>query len=456
MSEPITKSADVLLSALARRTGKPLGAMIEISDRCNEVCVHCYQEQGLKGEMTTDQIKSVMDELAQMGVLMLTLSGGEATLRPDFLELVEHARKRAFAVRLYTNGLTMTRELAAELHRLAVYSVEISLYSHRADVHDFITGVLRSFERTTAGIRYLAELGVNVLVKSPMMAVNDVEMAALRAFALELGASSFVADPNALMPREGGERGPERLSRSQETFEAAVTEFVAAKATHPPGAQPRASLDRPVCGAGASLHVEPNGELHPCTMLDVNLGDARQGIAELREHNADRRAMVALGWKDLHGCRTCDLSDVCSRCYAAALASVGDALAPYPTACQDARSAYLVRTGCSVETVPNAHGRSDVGPYRHLTGNRFQAVADDVTAEDDALAARLGWTRRAGGALPNPGARVRPGELVQLRRPGSKRARPLQVPALSSSSPVAAASHSGSDSILISGLAVDS
>jgi len=148
---------------------------------------------------------------------------------------------------------------------------------------------------------------------------------------------------------------------------------------------------------------------------------------------------------------------VCARCHASALAEVGDALGPYPSACADARSHYLIRTGHAPEITPDARGRSELGPYRYVSDNRFEVVADEVTEEDDAFAALLGWTRRAGGAPPSPGPRVRPGELVQLRRPGSKRARPLLVPpTLSCSSPVAAASHSGSDSNLISGLAVDS
>jgi radical SAM protein with 4Fe4S-binding SPASM domain len=455
MSDILDTRGDALLSMLEARSGQPLRAMIEISDRCNEVCVHCYQEQGKKGEMTTDQIKSVMDELAQMGVLVLTISGGEATLRPDFLELLRHARARSFAIRLFTNGLTMTRELAQELHKLAVHVVEISLYSHRADVHDFITGVPRSFERTTAGIRYLAELGVDVHVKSPMMGVNEYEMDALRAFALSLGANSFSGDPGMLMPREGGDRGPERLGRSQHSFETVLSSFSKA-AKEAPGAKPRFSMTNQVCGAGDTIHIEPNGELRPCTMLDLKLGDARDGVAHARRDNAETKSLLAIGWKDLHGCRRCDLAGTCARCYASALAEVGDALGPYPSACADARSHYRIRTGHTAEIIADVHGRSELGPYRHVVGNCFQVVADEVTQDDEALAARLGWTRRHDGALPNPGARVRPGELVQLRRPGSKRARPLQVPALSSSSPVAAASHSGSDSILISGLAVDS
>jgi hypothetical protein len=62
----------------------------------------------------------------------------------------------------------------------------------------------------------------------------------------------------------------------------------------------------------------------------------------------------------------------------------------------------------------------------------FETAGDDVTAADDALADRLGWTRRASGSLPGPGAPARPGELVQIRRPGRKRPRLERVPGRSS------------------------
>ena len=78
------RNAGSMLLDAEQEAGRPLRAMIEIADRCNEVCVHCYQEQGLKGEMTTEQLESVIDQLAELGVLILTISGGEATLRKDF------------------------------------------------------------------------------------------------------------------------------------------------------------------------------------------------------------------------------------------------------------------------------------------------------------------------------------------------------------------------------------
>lgn len=430
MSEIPRDPAAQLLSELEERSGRPLRAMLEVSDRCNEVCVHCYQVQGQKGEMSTEQIKALMDELAEMGILLLTISGGEATLRHDFIELLEHARKRSFAVRLYTNGLTMTRELALEMKRLALQSIEISLYSHRAEVHDFVTGVPGSFERTVAGIRYLRELGVSVHVKTPVMRVNQDELHAYVEFVSALGASHGF-DPGALTAREGGDLAPTTLSRSEETHARLLRDpslgGVARDMTRDVRPLELRALDDMLCGAGAAVHVEANGELRACSSLEVPLGHVSQGVEHARETNAVMQSLRELRWKNVHGCRDCDLRAYCGRCHAMALVEAGDALAPYATACASARTVYAVSMGRAAEIAPRGPSEiADVGPYQHVEGHRFEAIADLLTEEDVALAERLKWTRREGGAVASTYAGAQADtRLVQLRRPGRSGRRAL-------------------------------
>jgi radical SAM protein with 4Fe4S-binding SPASM domain len=411
----LANAAGLILARIEETTGRPLRAMIEISDRCNEVCVHCYQEQGRKGEMTTEQVKGVMDELAELGVLILTLSGGEATLRKDFLELVAHARARGFAVRLFTNGLTMSAELARSLRELAVQLVEISLYSHRAEVHDFVTGVPGSFDRTVAGVRRLAAEGVHVHVKTPIMSVNEHELEPYMAFASSLGAT-YAFDASALMPREAEDRAPEMFSSSQGYH--ALAERVAPAPPRAAGAHAERPLSSKLCGAGEYLQVEPDGELRPCTMLHVDLGNVTVDGVSGALAAARYAELRALRWRDVHGCRDCDLRAHCGRCHARGLAEVGDALAPYPSACARARTGYERASGHALRVLPGARPDVELGPYRAIGDGVLETAAHDVTLADDALALRLGWSRRAGGALPSPRATARPGELVQIRRPG--------------------------------------
>jgi radical SAM protein with 4Fe4S-binding SPASM domain len=422
VKQPPAGDAEAIISAIERDGQQPLRAMIEIADRCNEVCVHCYQEQGRKGEMDTAQLKAVIDELAEMGILVLTISGGEATLRRDFLEIMGHARDRGFVLRLFTNGLTMTRQLAEALHELAVDVVEISLYSHRAEVHDFVTGVPGSFERTVAGIRHLREVGVAVHVKTNVMRVNEDELDDYVRFAESLDVT-YAFDPDVLSPREYESLEPAVLDRSAEA---------ARRLRSDPrfGSEPRLAKipleQRPLCGAGESILIEPNGDVRPCVVLPMSLGSATEagGVRGSRQSEV-RQQLSSLRWADVHGCRDCVLSPHCHRCHAQALAEVGDALAPYPSACDSARDHYARFEELAHVRV---RGERGLGPYRLVSHGQLEEIAHRITAEDDARAARMGWVRRAEGAMPLPEAQVRPGQLVQLRRPGARRARPLEVP----------------------------
>ena len=403
------------LRELIRDQGIALHATLEISDRCNEVCVHCYQVQGQKGEMTTSQVREVLGELASSGVLFLTISGGEATLRPDFLEIVASAREQGFVVDIFTNGLTMSPELASELYRLAVRRVEISLYSHQAQTHDFVTGVRGSFERTTGAIRSLVAAGVAVVVKTPIMAVNEAHYDKYMAFVEELGATVTI-DAAPLIPREGGVRAPQAFNPSDD--------FMRGLRSDPrfdlPEGPVDAPLQAPICGAGGSIHIEPNGELRPCAVLELDLGNVMSRDREAQQNGERRRAQLkALTWQNLPGCRVCDLHSYCERCHAAALSEAGDALAPYSTACRHALLKYELRLGVRPQALPGGGRGAEQGPYRHLGGHRFQAIGYERTGEDEALASQLGWTRRADTPEAPPQS-ARPGQLVQLRRPGQK------------------------------------
>lgn len=366
------KSAQSLLLSFAG--AGPVSAMIEVADRCNESCGHCYQVQGQKGEMSTAEVFRVLKGLASLGVMRLTVSGGEATLRPDLLPILERARDHGFMVTLYTNGITMTAELAAELYRLALSAVEVSLYSHDPAIHDSVTGVPGSFGRTVAGITRLVAAGVHVVVKTPVMIVNEHDLPAYEAFVARLGASCQLGHGR-LFTREDGDASGMALSPSLQ-------------AARPERHRGPRDMSAPSCAAGRGVHVEPNGRMSPCTMLDVDLGDARSTDLTEREEVTAVRDIKALTWGDIHGCRDCALVALCTHCYAHALDEVGDALAPYPSACALGRAAYF---GGQADPGEAAF----TGPYRVTVAGRLEAANHNVTFADDALAARMPWIRGA-------------------------------------------------------------
>jgi radical SAM protein with 4Fe4S-binding SPASM domain len=411
-------SAAALIAKLRSDPHAPYSAMIEIADRCNEVCVHCYQVQGEKGEISTDEWKRIIDELAEMGVLFLTISGGEATLRHDFLEIVEHARARRFSVKLYTNGLTMTPELAGRLGELAVQEAQISLYSHRAEVHDWVTRVPGSWERTVAGARALIAAGVKVVLKTPIMTFNADDIDAYIAFVTSVGAD-YSLDPQ-IDPREDGDRVTESFRIDRDAYlRVRRHELLDGRKVEPH----TASLERSVCGAcSGNVHIEANGDMRPCTLLDVSLGDAREGVRAGWTSGA-AESIRELRWADLHGCRDCDLRVHCGRCFSNARMETGDALGPYATACRRA----IVRYELALGRPPQVD--AEIGPFRERSAGVLEKIEDVLTDRDRELAVKNRWARPSEGAVPPSSAGpARPGELIQIRRPGARRARAERVP----------------------------
>src|SRR5258708_29833351 len=93
------------LTRVASRAHIPLGVLFEVTHRCNLGCTHCYLTEGPVGrpkptreELTLDEIRSVLDQLAEAGTLFLTLSGGEVFMRRDFLELLAPPPAPGFSV----------------------------------------------------------------------------------------------------------------------------------------------------------------------------------------------------------------------------------------------------------------------------------------------------------------------------------------------------------------------
>ena len=175
------------MGAKALRLGLPLSVHLDLTYRCNERCVHCYLDHEDHGEMSTAEILDLLDQLAEAGVFFLILSGGEIFLRKDLFEIVEYARKLQFSVKLKTNAVLLREASARRIAALGVQMVQISVYSHRPEVHDKITKVRGSLKRTIEGARLLRANGVRVQFANVLMKHNASDYPQVQALAAEMG-----------------------------------------------------------------------------------------------------------------------------------------------------------------------------------------------------------------------------------------------------------------------------
>jgi MoaA/NifB/PqqE/SkfB family radical SAM enzyme len=192
------------LNQSALDAGLPISVQLDVTYRCNERCVHCYLDHDDHGEMTTAEIKGVLDQIAEAGVFFLTLSGGEVLMRMDFFEIVEHARALLFDVKIKTNAFMIREKEADRIRDLGVRSVQVSIYSHRPEVHDAITKLPGSLKRSIAGIRLLQSRGVKVIIANVLMRQNLNDYAGVKELAQGLGAE-YTIDPT-ITPKMDGDR----------------------------------------------------------------------------------------------------------------------------------------------------------------------------------------------------------------------------------------------------------
>src|ERR1017187_1710736 len=175
------------MSDRALRLGVPFSAQLDLTYRCNEQCVHCYLDHDDHGEMTTAEIKHLLQEMADAGVFILTLSGGEIFLRKDFFEILEYARALTFCIKLKTNAVLIREHEAARIRDLGVESIQVSIYSHGPEVHDAITLIPGSLKRSLDAIRFLKSQGLKVIIANVLMTQNMQDYPGVRALAAELG-----------------------------------------------------------------------------------------------------------------------------------------------------------------------------------------------------------------------------------------------------------------------------
>lgn len=297
----------------------PLSVFIELTYRCNLACYYCYQRAyAAEKELSLAQWRSVFKQLASMGTLYITLSGGEPFMRDDLLEILASARKNNFTVSLISNGLLITKEWAAGLADLGSMDVGISLHAANALLHDQLSGTLGSFNSSVAAIQVLTAAGVKVLIKHSVSNTNFGEYKALQELADNLGCG-FECDCGILPLKHGTYSSFSVTQEQQRTF------------LRDMGVKPvsycilKEDLSSLHCDAGRSLcGITPNGDVFPCIILPIFLGNLLEKpfyeiwhSEKAKQFRQDEQTLDEV-------CVSCELKHVCFRCHGFAYMETGN------------------------------------------------------------------------------------------------------------------------------------
>jgi radical SAM protein with 4Fe4S-binding SPASM domain len=151
---------------------------VEITNRCNERCVHCYIPLDLRKKSPDCDIDAALfyKFLAQchnVGMVGIAITGGEAMLHTHFIDFIKKAKEYDFAITIFSNLTALNDQIIAELSSPSVILVKVSLYSMMPEIHEAITGVPDSFKKTFEGIQKLVRHDIPVEINCPIMKQNQ-------------------------------------------------------------------------------------------------------------------------------------------------------------------------------------------------------------------------------------------------------------------------------------------
>lgn len=319
----------------------PFAAIFEVTYACTTDCTHCYLAgRDRRGELTTEEIMYALNQLAEAGVLFLTLSGGEPLVRTDFFDIAGEAGQLDFALRIFTNGTLVNENTARRIAELNPLAVEISLYGAGPGTHDAVTRVRGSFVRTMNGIQRLHDHGVRVNLKAALMNCNQGEYDEMTGIAERLGVPLYV--DTQIVPADDGGLYPVSLNMDDSGLETLYRTFLPLHRGERPGAPPQAGmvrrgerlLDQPYCNAGRnSLAVSPYGDIYPCVQIRWKAGNLRERkFGEIWRTSHVLKRLRRLNVRKFGECASCGLFDYCSHCPGVAHLETGNLLGCSPLA----------------------------------------------------------------------------------------------------------------------------
>lgn len=349
---------------------------IELTYRCCEKCVHCFNPKGhntSSNELTTAQWKILLNEAAEMGVSSVSFTGSEIFLRDDIFEILDETKRLNFSFSIATNGQLLTDDKTRRLAKLYPSNVGISIYSANPDIHDATTGVKGSFEKSVQALKLLQSLGVITHVKNPLMQHTVHGYEKLLELCNELHTTPLF-DCTISPSIDGNQYVTLHQITDKEILEQVFREkrmplYVGLEKD---GQGKRMNpVDDTLCGAGSTaLSICPDGTVYPCNSLPIELGklfssDIKDaGLQDIWKHSEALKVWNRLTAQDTNECGLYAKCSYCNYCAGLAMLKHNDLLRSHEESCSMAE----VRHGVAIKL---AKGIDPAVEYNQKNGKPF-------------------------------------------------------------------------------------
>ena len=310
------------------KVGGITSVMFELTYRCSEKCIHCYNEgatrndneistRGEREELTLDHYKRIIDDLYKQGLIKVCLTGGDPFSKSITWELIDYLFTKGIAFDVFTNG----QGIVNDVERLANYYprlVGISIYSGLAEVHDYITRIKGSWERSMVVVRQLSALAVPMNLKCCVMRPNVKSYYMVADIAKQYGAGPQF-EISLTDSIEGDRCVSKYLRMTKEELEIILRDnnvplYVGKEAPNYGGQQK--PMDQNPCGAGDnSICITPEGNVIPCCAFHTLFGSLKeQSFKEIISESKELAYWRGLTLENYEECGRYEYCAYCNLC----------------------------------------------------------------------------------------------------------------------------------------------
>lgn len=310
----------------------PTVVSIELTDRCNIRCKHCYGSFGIENvnSIPKDKLVHIFKSMKEVGVLTVELTGGDPSVYPYTAEAIETAFDVGIqSVMLLTNGISLNKELIETVarHKDKMF-VQIDLHSLNDKYYDWFTGSKGNLTRVQKNIDILVSKGVQVRACSIITPHNYHEVTDIAEWAYKHGAVLYATSPVVEIGR-ATDRGvnSDLVFTNPEELEEYLKLYDKISERYPSFIKGKVSEERQKtknCGALTSqCSVKSNGDIKLCAMdtgeyFDLNLGnileDSMKQIYDKNYNFLSELIELQLPRKENPSCNNCNYALFCDGC----------------------------------------------------------------------------------------------------------------------------------------------
>ncbi|MEW5950156.1 MAG: radical SAM protein [Thermodesulfobacteriota bacterium] len=194
----------------------PERVYFELTEDCPFKCVHCFCPRDRHiPQLSTDKIKSILDELHELGTIYITMTGGDPLTRRDFPELYLYAKKKGFLIYLFTNLYLLNKQHVELFLQYPPFLIDVTLYGSCNEVYYDYTRIENAFDKVMANLKTLKNNNINFRLKTPLSIINYHDIDNIEAIAGQL--SKYFTISTYIFPKLNGKKHLKELKCSIDT-----------------------------------------------------------------------------------------------------------------------------------------------------------------------------------------------------------------------------------------------